>query len=518
MISSKFLPFYSSRAMVMLLALATSLAAGCKNNSTCTGFQCDITVSITLVPQSAQVAAGGTYPFTLHLQYLNSSQIVWKVNGITGGNSAVGSISSTGVYTAPVGSYTEIKVTVTAYNPDFDISDQARVTVLAAHKIGVRQTTTFSEFADNSTSTSFVLRGNNYIRLASLTDPNGNTSLGHSTFNVGLYNGAQAEAALAAMQASGYNAVRVFLQGCCQNTIGDPSGGLSSGYVGNVVDFLQRAQAHGVYVIITSDWLPAYGGYNHNCPQYPMFDDVNLFHLCAGTVATTVQFWHDFVSALISKGAPLQTVLAYELTNEYYYSASAAPLTWTTGTITTANGKTYDMGSATSRQAMMDDGLVFFTNQIRGAIIALDPTSLVTVGFFVPQGPNPTRVGDTRISQVYPAIANSTADFVDLHAYPLQGDLTLDQVVQNFGFVGYQQQKPVMMAEFGGFKSEYATAADAAVGLSAWQSQSCTYHFTGWLLWTWDTDEQTELWNANSSNGEIGLKLAPTAKVDPCSP
>jgi hypothetical protein len=74
------------------------------------------------------------------------------------------------------------------------------------------------------------------------------------------------------------------------------------------------------------------------------------------------------------------------------------------------------------------------------------------------------------------------------------------------------------MAEFGGFKSEYATAADAVVGLSAWQSQSCTYHFTGWLLWTWDTDEQTELWNANSSNGEIGLKLAPAAKVDPCSP
>lgn len=518
MISSKALPVYSSRAMVMLLALATSLAAGCKNNSTCTGFQCDITVSITLVPQSAQVAAGGTYPFSLHLQYLNSSQIVWKVDGITGGNSAVGTISSTGVYTAPVGSYTEIKVTVTAYNPDFDISDQARVTVLAAHNIGVRQTTTFSEFVDNSTNTSFVPRGNNYIRLASLTDPNGNTVFGHSTFNVGIYDGVRAEAALTAMQASGYNAVRVFLQGCCQNTIGDPSGGLSSGYVGNVVDFLQRAHAHGIYVIITSDWLPAFGGYNLNCPQYPTFNDVNLFHLCAGTVATTVQFWRDFVNALIAKGAPLQSILAYELVNEYYYNSSAGPLSLSSGTVTAANGQTYDMSNAESRQAMMDDGLIFFTNQVRSAIVSLDPTALVTVGFFVPQGPNPTRVGDTRVIQVYPAVANSTADFVDLHAYPLPGDLTLDQIVQNFGFVGFQQQKPVLMGEFGGFKSEYATAADAAVGLSAWQSQSCTYHFDAWLLWTWDTDEQTELWNAFSTGGAINQQLNPTGKPDPCAP
>jgi hypothetical protein len=517
MIPSKFLLLRSSRAIIMLLALAACLVAGCKNNSTCTGFQCSVQVSITIDPHSAQLAAGGTYPFKVHLQDLDTSQVVWKVQGITGGNSTVGTISSTGVYTAPVGSYTEVKEKVTAYNPDFDISDDATVTVLAAHNIGVRQTSNFPEFTDNATGKSFVPRGNNYVRLASLTDPNGNTSLSHSTFNVGLYNGAQAETALTSMQASGYNVVRVFLQGCCQNTIGDPAGGLSSAYLGNVADFLQRARAHGIYVIITSDWLPAYGGYNHNCPQYPMFDDVNLFHLCAGTVATTVQFWHDFVNALIAKGAPLQAILAYELVNEYFYNSAAAPLSWTSGTVTAANGQAYDMGSAASRQQLMDDGLIYFTNQIRGAIIAVDPTALVTMGFFVSQGPNPTRMGDPRVIQVYPAIANSAADYVDLHAYPLPGDLTLDQIVQNFGFVGYQQQKPVMMAEFGAFKSEYATAADAVVGLSAWQSQSCTYHFTGWLLWTWDTDEQTELWNANSSNGEIGLKLAPAAKVDPCS-
>jgi hypothetical protein len=518
MIPSKFSNLLKSRSVLLLLILTALLAEGCKTNSTCIGLGCSIQVSVTIDPHSTQLAAGGTYPFKVHLENLDSSQVVWKVHGIAGGNSTVGTITSTGVYTAPVSSYTEVKQKVTAYIPDIDISDDATVTVLAAHNIGVRQTTNFPEFTDNATGRTFVPRGNNYIRLASLTDPNGNTSLSHSTFNVGLYDGAQVETALTTMQASGYNVVRVFLQGCCQNTIGDPSGGLSGAYLGNVADFLRRARAHAIYVIITSEWLPAYGGYNLNCPQYPMFDDVNLFHLCAGTVATTVQFWHDFVNGLIAKGAPLQAILAYELVNEYFYNSTAAPLSWTNGTVSAANGQAYDMGSSASRQQMMDDGLIYFTNQIRGTIIALDPTALVTVGFFVPQGPNPTRIGDTRVIQVYPAIASSTADFVDLHAYPLPGDLTLDQIVQNFGFVGFQQQKPVMMAEFGGFKSEYATAADAATGLSAWQSQSCTYHFDGWALWTWDTDEQTELWTATSSSEAIGLKLGPAAKVDPCSP
>jgi hypothetical protein len=244
---------------------------------------------------------------------------------------------------------------------------------------------------------------------------------------------------------------------------------------------------------------------------------VNLYGLCPETVVAAQKFWHDFVSALVAKNAPMQAILAYELDNEHHYEATAPPLSFTTGMVMTANGQTYDMSDETSRQKMMDDGLVYYTNQLRSSILAVDPTAMVTVGFFVPQGPNPTRVGDTRLIEVYPAIATSTADFVDLHAYPIPGDLTLDQIVLNFGFVGYQQQKPVMMGEFGGFKSEYGTAADAATGLNAWQTQSCAYHFNGWLVWTWDTDEQPELWNALSSGGAINQQLAPSVKPDPCA-
>ena len=472
---------------------------------------------VTISPSSAIVAAGGQQQFQATVTKTQNTAVTWQVNNITGGSPAVGTISSSGLYIAPI---MAANVTVSAVSQaDSQQSASANLVVLAPHSIGVRPTATIAEFFDKTTGNAFVPRGNNYIRLATLTLPNGNPFPGHSTFVVGLYDANRAESALATMQTNGYNVARVFLEGCCQNTIGDPAGGLSSAYIANV-DFMQRARTHGIFVLITTSWLPAFGGYGPNCPQYPQFNDVNLFKLCPGAVPDSVKFFTDFVQALIQKGAPLDAVFAYELDNEYYYNSSAAPLTWTSGTITTANGKNYDMGSAVSRQQMMDDGLIYFTDQIRAAILAFDPTALVTVGFFVPQGPNPTRIGDNRVIEVYPAMANSTADFVDLHPYPLPSDLTLAQIVQNFAFVGTgnQQQKPVVMGEFGGFLSEYASASAAASGLTSWQVQSCTYNFKGWLLWTWDTDEQPQLWNALSSGGPINASLAPASRPNPCSP
>jgi hypothetical protein len=205
------------------------------------------------------------------------------------------------------------------------------------------------------------------------------------------------------------------------------------------------------------------------------------------------------------------------LWDEYYYNAVQAPLNTSSRTVTAANGQTYDMSSPTSRQQMMDDGLVYFADQVRGTILALDPTALVTISFFQPEGPNPNRIGDPRIIEVYPAVASSTLDYVDLHLYPGL-ELTQDQYVQNFGFVGYQQQKPILMGEMGAFISSYPAITDAASALQSWQIQSCTYNFKGWLLWTWDTDEQPELWNAASQGGVIGQALSPVSRPDPCSP
>jgi hypothetical protein len=109
-------------------------------------------------------------------------------------------------------------------------------------------------------------------------------------------------------------------------------------------------------------------------------------------------------------------------------------------------------------------------------------------------------------------------DYVDLHLYPVVAGLTMDQYVQNFGFVGFQQQKPILLGEFGAFQSAYPAVADASAGLRDWQIQSCAYNFKGCELWTWDTDEQPELWNAMSQGGLINQTLSPATTPNPCAP
>jgi len=75
----------------------------------------------------------------------------------------------------------------------------------------------------------------------------------------------------------------------------------------------------------------------------------------------------------------------------------------------------------------------------------------------------------------------------------------------------------ILMGEMWAFISSYPQVTDAAAALQAWQIQSCGYNFQGWLVWTWDTREQPELWNAISTSGVISQALSPVARPNPCS-
>src|SRR5439155_16038186 len=57
------------------------------------------------------VGAGGTQQFTATVRNTSNTAVTWQVNGVTGGNATVGTISSSGLYTAPASPAT---VTVTA--------------------------------------------------------------------------------------------------------------------------------------------------------------------------------------------------------------------------------------------------------------------------------------------------------------------------------------------------------------------------------------------------------------------
>src|SRR5438309_1132899 len=73
-----------------------------------------ISVSVTISPTAATVAVGGTQPFTAMVQNTSNTAVTWQVNGMTGGNATVGTISSSGLYTAPGVVPNPATVTVTA--------------------------------------------------------------------------------------------------------------------------------------------------------------------------------------------------------------------------------------------------------------------------------------------------------------------------------------------------------------------------------------------------------------------
>ena len=58
-------------------------------------------VSVTISPTSAMVRINKTQNFTATVQNTSNKTVTWKVNGITGGNSTLGIISSLGTYKAP---------------------------------------------------------------------------------------------------------------------------------------------------------------------------------------------------------------------------------------------------------------------------------------------------------------------------------------------------------------------------------------------------------------------------------
>jgi hypothetical protein len=386
----------------------------------------------------------------------------------------------------------------------------------AVHRVGIRAAGGVFELFDRKTGKRLVLRGNDYHRV----DP-AQAGTDQVTFEVGRYDAARAEAALGAMQALGYNTVRVFMAGeCSPGCVGNSTTGhLSGPYLANVADFLRRAQRHQIFVILTMGFLPGGTVYDDllNRDTSDLVQNVNINYLTRGGIQAWQLFWQDAIRGLRARKASLDDVLAYDIRNEMAYVDDAPPFSLASGRLRAPNGQTYDLGDADARVRLMDDGLVYYVNQVRAAIRKVDPTALVDASFFVPEAPNPTRIGDIRILRTQGTIERSKADLVDVHVYP-GFDLTLAQTMQNFGLSG-PTRKVVIIGEYGAFRDPYPNADAGLAAMKALQSGSCAYGIDGWLLWTWDTDESGEsLWNATDAGGLLANALAPTNRPDPCAP
>jgi hypothetical protein len=62
------------------------------------------TVQVSVTPFSISIAAGTTQQFTASVTGSSNTAVTWSVDGIAGGNSTVGTISTSGLYTAPTSS------------------------------------------------------------------------------------------------------------------------------------------------------------------------------------------------------------------------------------------------------------------------------------------------------------------------------------------------------------------------------------------------------------------------------
>lgn len=387
--------------------------------------------------------------------------------------------------------------------------------------IQVRQTPHGGQLYDVRTGRRFIPRGSNYIRLSSQT-------AFHDTFDVGQYDQQQAETALSEMHQLGYNTVRVWINPLVlPGGVGSAGGGLSAAYLANFVNFLQLAWADSIFTIPVLDYVPQQGGY---VPQTipPEFGSNNALYLYGQYVQAKARYAHDFVTGLMALHAPLRDILGYELENEQYYMINEAPLSLTSGTVTTGDSRTYNMASQASRNAMMDNNLVYWFDAVRSAIRAVQPNALVTVSFFAPYYREYFDPADTRLVRPAAIINRSAADFLDLHLYPAWGG-TVEQQLDTFGVK--RLTKPLIMGEFGSFKPPngvaQATVQEAAQELQSWEASSCSTtqgYFQGWLVWTWDgalagTDDLqgTILWNMADANFTIADALAPKYYPNPCT-
>ena len=68
---------------------------------TCLPGYAQTVVTVTVSPATASVVGGGTQQFTASLSNTVNHAVTWAVNGIAGGDATVGTVSASGLYTAP---------------------------------------------------------------------------------------------------------------------------------------------------------------------------------------------------------------------------------------------------------------------------------------------------------------------------------------------------------------------------------------------------------------------------------
>jgi len=388
------------------------------------------------------------------------------------------------------------------------------------HRIAIRQVDGIAEFYNVATGERFVPRGVNYFYIVPVDG-----GFEDRVFGVDEYDAGRVRADFAALAGNGYNTVRIFLDTCGSGPgcIGSATGsGLNGVYLDNIAEVMRIARDEGLFLLLTSNDLPDQGGYwelsNRGANRF--FEGYrNAHYLTSYGVLAATRYWGDLLDGLAARGAPFEVVLGWSLLNEQWYFNDQPPLSLTSGSVTTANERTYRLDDPAQKRRMLVEGIVHYIDEVRAVIKRADPDALITMGFFHPDNPNPARIGDFRYVDTAPLLNLAALDFFDFHAYP-GVELSLPQYVENFGMTGYES-KPVIMGEVGAFLASYPSVESAARAMQTWIAESCEYGFDGWLYWGFYRAPEAigdASWGLVDENGVLMSALAPANQPDPCDP
>ena len=388
----------------------------------------------------------------------------------------------------------------------------------ANHDIQIIEQEGKGVFWNTVTDAAFVPRGVNYFWITT-----NSVGIQDRFFAIGFFNEERVRQDFRNLKARGYNTVRIFMDSCEDDglCIGNTDGeGLNPAYLDNIQTTLSIAHEEEIYLLLTSNDLPHDGGYweQSNEGASDRFEGYrNAHYLTTDGVESAKQYWDDLLSGLSERNARFEVILAWSLLNEQWYFRNYPPFSLSSGTVSCANGKSYDLSSPDDKKRMALEGIAFYIDEVRRVIDKYDPNALITMGFFVPDYPNPLRTGDFRYVETAELIDYADLDFFDFHAYP--GEESLADIAENFGMSRYTT-KPVMMGEVGAFLHHYESAESAAAASQQWIAQSCLYGFDGWLYWGLYRAPEAigdASWGFYDADEELFDALSPMLYPDACA-
>jgi len=143
-------------------------------------------VSVTISPTTASIVVGETQPFTATVSGSSNTSVTWSVNGVNGGNPTVGTISATGLYTAPPLVPNPASVSITAKSAA-DSSKAASAQVSVKLKISISPMTPSVELFHAQQFSAAIVGVSNTTVQWSINDVQGGNSVVGTIDSTGIY-------------------------------------------------------------------------------------------------------------------------------------------------------------------------------------------------------------------------------------------------------------------------------------------------------------------------------------------